>query len=253
MDDIRQQISTLQARISRDEAVLIALEQDVRGLQDELTRFKQLYDQLVQPVVDRLKVVRAAITDLQRQIQGPPIWQMPDLQQAHTFQLGPQGVTLDAPEIPTPAPDPQAESLKALYRRLARQYHPDHTTDAAEAAYRTRVMAHINAAYAARDLDTLQVLASQAHIPDPDEPLDVLLLRELHNRHLAIREQIQHLKQQHFALMHCDLMRLKTETSLNRQKGRDLLREIAAQLETDYRGALRELYDLRRHAGDPGA
>ncbi len=241
MDDLRQQIDIMRARIARDEDILHTLEYEVRDIQTELSLFKARYDLMVQPLVERLKTVREAISALEHRRAGAEPLTMP----------GPDyvdDIPLDAPEVPPLDPPPQAapsRDIKALYRRLARQYHPDHAATPGEADYRTRVMAKINAAYAARDLETLQALDVQDHIAAPDESLDVLLLRELQHRHQSIRQQIIHLKSQYHALLHCDLMRLKTETSLNRNKGRDLLREIAAQLERDYRMALRQLYDLR--------
>ncbi len=51
---------------------------------------------------------------------------------------------------PTPTPGDKAAE-KRLYRELARRFHPDLAEGAAELAYRTSVMAAVNAAYSAGD------------------------------------------------------------------------------------------------------
>jgi predicted nucleic acid-binding Zn-ribbon protein len=61
-----------------------------------------------------------------------------------------------------------AEELKALYRSLARRFHPDLCTDAADAAYRHECMLRANHAWQQGDLDSLQELADETERLAPD-------------------------------------------------------------------------------------
>ena len=62
--------------------------------------------------------------------------------------------------LPTPTPRDKAAE-KRLYRELARRFHPDLAKSAVERAYRTSVMATINTAYQAQDVQALYDLAGE--------------------------------------------------------------------------------------------
>ncbi|MCA9925348.1 MAG: J domain-containing protein [Anaerolineales bacterium] len=62
-------------------------------------------------------------------------------------------------ETAVTARDRQAE--KRLYRELARRFHPDLATNSMEQAYRTTIMAAVNAAYRQRDVQTMRDLAGE--------------------------------------------------------------------------------------------
>ena len=55
---------------------------------------------------------------------------------------------------PGARPEPTAD-VKDLYRRLAKQFHPDLTDDPSEKAFRHEMMARINAAYSIGDVEEL--------------------------------------------------------------------------------------------------
>ena len=60
------------------------------------------------------------------------------------------------------------EEMKTLYRSLARRFHPDLCTDAADAAYRHECMLRANHAWQHGDLETLQELADETERLAPD-------------------------------------------------------------------------------------
>lgn len=62
--------------------------------------------------------------------------------------------------LPTPTPRDKAAE-KALYRELARRFHPDYATSAFERSYRTTIMTAVNTAYAAGNSDALYDLAGE--------------------------------------------------------------------------------------------
>jgi hypothetical protein len=81
------------------------------------------------------------------------------------------------------AQDKAAE--KRLYRELARKFHPDLANTAVEQAYRTSVMAAVNDAYAANDVQALYDLAGEL---DPAELAELATIESVQNR--KIRERI---------------------------------------------------------------
>jgi hypothetical protein len=62
----------------------------------------------------------------------------------------------------------KGEELKTLYRSLARRFHPDLCTDAADAAYRHECMLRANHAWQQGDLASLQELADETERLAPD-------------------------------------------------------------------------------------
>lgn len=147
------------------------------------------------------------------------------------------------PPAAKPATGPLSPKvLKQLYRQLARRYHPDLTTDPVERERRNKLMAEINAAYSQRDLAALQALAAQPDGATIEEPLAVLQLRQLQQIHDQLEQRLVYLKRERHAILHSDLMELKLQETL---QNRNVLQDIADQLETAYRDSLRRLDELR--------
>ena len=77
----------------------------------------------------------------------------------------------DAPDVPSAAPGDG--SLRALFRRLAENLHPDKVQDDADKAARTEVMKEVTSAYRAGDVARLLELertwATQREVPTADE------------------------------------------------------------------------------------
>lgn len=157
----------------------------------------------------------------------------------------------DAPDVP-PAPrladlieadNPQA--LKQVYRRLVRRFHPDLATNPDERQRRHNVMVEINDAYSRRDLGAL--LALDDHPPEMpvDQPLAAIQLHQLQQINRQLEDRLAALRQTRHDLLNSDLVNLKLEATLLRRQGRDLLLEMAAKLELEYKGLLDQLDRLR--------
>ena len=86
--------------------------------------------------------------------------------------------------LPTPTPRDKAAE-KRLYRELARRFHPDLAETAVEQAYRTSIMAAVNAAYEQQDIQALYDLAGEL---DPAQLVELQGIEALEIRRL--REQI---------------------------------------------------------------
>ncbi|HEX3049844.1 MAG TPA: J domain-containing protein [Aggregatilineaceae bacterium] len=139
-----------------------------------------------------------------------------------------------------------SKDLKQIYRQLVRRYHPDLATDPVEREHRTRLMVEINEAYSRRDSAMLQALAERPATSNLDEPLSVLYLRQLQQIYTQLESRIADLKQKRADLQNGDMMWLKIQDSLGAQRGHDFLREMANDLEREYRAAMARLDTLRK-------
>ncbi|MBI5671047.1 MAG: J domain-containing protein [Chloroflexi bacterium] len=262
MDDIHAQITRLQAVIAQQEAEAAQLEAEVLLLERELDDFAALYERVVGTARAKLDAARAAIDELERRryleqyadLPPPepdrPLGFIPVAEQYRRVWLDPPPVEPPPPSADKPRESPFADDpatrLKRLYRALARRYHPDLAKNPADRDYRTRLMVLINEAYEGRDLEALQLLAEQPGTASPDLPVAALRLRRLQQTSAALQQRIDDLRAEQSRLIHSDWMRLKTEAALARRKGRDLLRDLADELEREYATAMMLLQRLRQ-------
>ena len=139
----------------------------------------------------------------------------------------------EVPAAPSSLNEDERKEIKHLFRQLARRFHPDMAVDAADREYRTQMMAAINAAYGAGDLEKLQQLALEPDAADlveyaqTDQQLAEALTREIERcrRRLAeIRQELGHLEQHQST-------RLMRRAQQAEAEGRDLLAEMARRLE----------------------
>lgn len=122
--------------------------------------------------------------------------------------------------------------LKRLYRKIARQIHPDRASGEADLAWRTRLMAEANRAYRAGDGEALaavlarwQAGAGRTAGAEQADGLEAQIAR-LKRRIAAIEAELNRL----FA---SKLYELFTAAAIARRAGRDLLAEMAARLDAD--------------------
>lgn len=286
MDDIQAQIHRLQTNITRLETELSDLEVDLLDIHRELADFAQRYDRLVQPLIKRLDVIRAVITDLEARMNPSPTaaemdwnpppdyipveeqfrrtWRVPREQDdvpplSSEWKPPPDYIPVEEQfrrtwrrpvgEPVSPVDIPETDSKKALrdlYRQLARRYHPDLVTDPIERERRNRLMAEINQAYSQRDLGALEALIRQPEAASIDEPLALIQLRQLRQIQAQLERRLDRLRQERSEIFNSDLMWLKVQETLLAQKKRNLLREMADQLERDYAICLDRIDQLRR-------
>jgi uncharacterized coiled-coil protein SlyX len=259
-------IERLRAEIALKRSALAEQRAEVNKLQAELALFAEQYTNMVGPLEAELDKVRQEIESHQRPKHSNTSYN------AYTSgsiwgEYGSFEEAFDAkyrrntnePIIPKKAKkqidtEEQQSELRTLYRKLARKYHPDTTTDPAEKARLTLLMAQINAAYRAKNLDELYVLDGRApnrqtRIETAMPNMNVVGVQETY---LDLLEQARKLDDDILAakidyqnIMTSPLMSLKIEASIARSKGRNLLREIAAKVREDLTTARRELTALR--------
>jgi len=136
-----------------------------------------------------------------------------------------------------------SDSLKNLYRRAAKSIHPDLTTDERERAQRQRFMAEVNRAYEDGSEARLEwILREWESSPDHvvGEGVGSELIRVI--RKIAqVEERLQAIERGIAKLKGSELYKLKLRAEEAERQGRDLLREMASELDEQISSAREEL------------
>ena len=137
-----------------------------------------------------------------------------------------------ADTIPEDLPEAEQPSLKALYRTLARRFHPDLAFHEDDRLRRNEQMAAVNQAFAAGDRAALQTLAGMGSQDRPSDsfmaslraapPEDALTL---------VQRRLRQVRQRIAEVNAMPSVALGVEVKLARRQGRDHLAEIAADLQ----------------------
>ncbi len=134
---------------------------------------------------------------------------------------------------------PSAE-LKALYRQLAKLYHPDLAGDPEEQRWRTSIMQEVNEAYEHGDIERLRQILERGSkhaqgVMNRESPKIAEITREIGQAESRIRS----LKQQIQALYASDLFVLYQAAQNESALGEDLFTKLNKELDTQL-VALRE-------------
>ncbi len=151
----------------------------------------------------------------------------------------------DVPEDEKPQPFTPTEDLKKLFREVAKAVHPDHGLDS-EKARRTELMGKANNAFAAGDEDTLrQILRDWRDRPESVEGEGVgadlvRMIRQI----AAIEDRIENIAVEIAELSETELHKIKVQVEEAETEERDLLAEMAQQLDDEIEDATVRLDDL---------
>jgi predicted nucleic acid-binding Zn-ribbon protein len=242
---VEQQLAHLRQQIEAAETELVHREAELVDLRVEFSAFRLEYDTRVGRKVAELEEIEAEIKRCRQQISQYRQW----------GPSGPPPSRTGAPYVPVeeqyrrtwrqpeePPSPPPAEpvdaatetQIKKLYRQLCRRFHPDLTQDLEERAWRTEMMTAINAAYAARSLVELQSLAEKPdRSPSAETGTDEQRLAALRDKLRQIRRRLREVEQEIRELMDGSTMQMSLNVKFAQRQGRDLLAEMAADVERD--------------------
>lgn len=242
----------LQAEIARRKEHIAQLELELFDTRAEIARFEHELE-------SRLGLLRRRLDDLHREL---------DTARRRAERRAQWGERADSDRIPDvleqfrktwehkapppsrPSPERSGEideaEFKHLYRELAKRFHPDLVTDRAEKRWREEIMSKVNEAYTARDLSALQELATQPdRPPEPVAKSREQLIAELRADIHHLDGVIAGLEHTLSRLANSDIVSLQLETTMARRAGRDLLSEMAADLQVEIAEVEAELARLR--------
>ncbi len=205
----RGELGTLEAKLAEHELELATVEAELHAFEGEY-----------------LRIVGSRYTELER-IEAQISEYMAYLESFRGFQ--------------------PSQSLKKLYREVAKRIHPDLGTDEDERLSRQHLMAEANQAYEDGDEERLRtILYKWESSPEfvKGEGAAAELIRTIRKisqgqrRLKVIQEEIEALEQ-------TDLYQLKTKVVTAQQAGQDLLAEMASQLDGQIAVAKQQLEKLK--------
>lgn len=231
---MQQELSRLRAALEQTQADLIEAEARLADQLAEVNAFEFEFEARVGHWWDKLEALQAEIEHYNDRIQLLRKGYLPVERQYRRAWQAPPPSALRPPSQP-PSPTGEAH-IKALYRQLARRFHPDLAAADTERAWRTERMAAVNAAYAARSLVELEALARE---PDPfihagrarPGQTEAQLIRVLQDELARCQRRLREIEDEMRSLHQRPSVQLSLEVKLARRQGHDLLGEMAADLE----------------------
>ncbi|MBC8170589.1 MAG: DnaJ domain-containing protein, partial [Anaerolineae bacterium] len=175
-DEQQQDRDTLRGNVATWEREVAKLETEIAELEREIEDFQGRYQQNVGFAEARLDGAKELLSQLERERAQAynPVASSGYMSVEEQFRQRwrrPVDEPPPAPEKPQTLPETLSPAdLKQMYRKLARLYHPDFAADEADRQRRTRLMALINEAYEAGDLQALRIL--EKGVPE-DRQMDV--------------------------------------------------------------------------------
>jgi DnaJ-domain-containing protein 1 len=218
-----EEVEKKRAELSVLETDLSQRELDLATLHAELHAFERKYQQMIGIRYAELDRIEAQITEY-----------MAYLESSQDFK--------------------PSDSLKKLYRELAKQVHPDLATDDADRSRRQKLMAAANQAYEDADEDRLRAILHQWQSSPESvkgEGIGAELIRLLRQISQS-RERLKSIEKEIEAVKQTELHQLKSQVLVAEQAGKDLFAEMALQLDQQISSAqqrletLREKLDLKR-------
>jgi hypothetical protein len=130
---------------------------------------------------------------------------------------------------------PKTPETEQVFRALAKDCHPDLAIGEEDVARRTEFMARVNDAYACRDADQLRALALEWRLQNwryegPAETVEDQVLRICKGIKWA-RERLAAIASQRAALEATPIVRLMHRAEEAAVEGRDLVEEMASELD----------------------
>jgi hypothetical protein len=237
---VREQLEQLRSELEKIQTQLIDVEADFADRLAEIKIFEHEYERRVGHLLDRLETLEEEVREYNERIQRlrkkdiygygyVPV----DEQIRRAWKAPPAGERIPQRQPVNAATE---KEIKQLYRQLARRFHPDLATDEFDHARRTQRMAAINEAYAARSLAELRALAQQSDASpgmDRDDRAQTTaqMVDALRSEIARCQRRIREVENELRNIPNRPSVQLSLEVKWARRAGRDLLKEMAADIE----------------------
>lgn len=245
------ELSRKQSELTALEAELAQRELDLATLQAELRAFEVRYIRTVGAICAELDDIEAHIAEAQMRLNPNDSKIQEQAEQARTKAQESTQATGIAQE-PRQEKFKPSEKLNKLYREVAKHIHPDLAIDERERARREQLMADANLAYEEGDEDRLhEILEQWESSPEAveGEGTGAELVRVI--RKIAqVKVRLQAIAAEMLELEGTDLWQLKEKVEEAEKKGRNILSEMAAAVESQIAEAKQRLSSFNIHSGE---
>ena len=241
-----RELEKKRAELRDAEEALADRELELATYQGELHEFEQRYLRIVGARYAELDEVNAQVAEARARLNPDNATARKEAAQAREQAQESAGAAAEAITAETRGKFKPSDELKSLYRSLAKEMHPDKATDATERERRHQLMIQINLAYQAGDLARLLKIQhdwqhSSAAIKDESVGAELVKvirqIAQLEERMLAIDAEIEILEAS-------ELAELKRKAEYAEEEDRDLLAEMAADLEEEIFTAKAKGFDV---------
>ncbi len=227
------ELAKKRAELAPLEAILAQRQLELATLQAELRDFEARYLRIVGVRYTELDEIEAQIAEAMAELK--PNDEQARAQAAHAraqAEESAQATGSVSEQQPSRKFTP-SETLKKLYRELARLVHPDTVLDESEKARCHSLMARVNKAYEEGDEEALRDILNQWESSPESvkgEGIALDLVRVI--RKIALVEQrLKTIEEEILSLDESDLYQLRSKVEQAEDDGRDLLQEMEAQVE----------------------
>ena len=213
---------------------LAQLELKFQNISYELKEFELKYLQTVGVRFARLDEIKSKIIEVLSQLNPEDLNLKEEVDKVRTTaQESAQAVGEAQEEIKSHQPITHNDSIKSLYRELAKKFHPDLAIDDEEREKRTRYMIEINEAYQNGDENRLKRILSEYEV-SPDSVMGegigaelVRLIRKISQVQKRINEIILELEQ----IKQTEIFRLRQSYIKAELAGKNILDEMVKQID----------------------
>lgn len=241
------------------------MELEFATAQAELAEFTRRYHSLIGYKLVELDHLQAQLAQQRASLQP----QNTEAQQAarHAFQQAEQSsresAEFEAADRLQERPFAPSGDIKKLFRQLAQKIHPDRADNEEDRAWRTELMSEANRAYRNGDVMVLNEILQlwqrgpEGHPPNTSAPSGQKTtqppaggrghIRRLQAEIRRIRQRIDAISQQLNRLLASRLYELFSAANLANRQDRDLLQEMAVELERQLAAARAELATKSPH------
>ncbi len=244
------EIRSLRAEVAKRQDRVAQLELELFDTRASLALFERELEARLRPLQRRLRELQSALEQARHRAERRAQWgsrleseEPPDVvEQFHRAWTPSES---PPPRKPVSGEQADQERLKHLFRELAKRFHPDLTPDPQQKRWRQEMMAKVNEAYAAGDLRALSQLAEQGVEPPPQRTQSrEQILVELSGEIRRLDRLVTTLQNELDRLLRSQTVQLRLEVSMARQAGRDMLGEMAAELQLQIAEVEAELRSL---------
>ncbi|MGC2477626.1 MAG: hypothetical protein WA485_25030 [Candidatus Sulfotelmatobacter sp.] len=220
----RQELASLESELA-DRELYIAT------LRAELAAFERRYLRIVGTRYAELDEINAQIAErVSQRSEGDQ--QAESVAKQARAQANESRATVEA-DASEPIRALPSQELKNLYRRVAKTVHPDLSFDAEDRRLRQRLMAEANRAYEMGDVDRLKrILEEYESCPEAvrGDGVGAELVRVI-RKITQVRRRLTEIEADLKQLGGSELVKLKTKAEEYEKLGRDLLAEMAEQVD----------------------